>query len=120
MSKATRILTMTGMALIAGATIGSAPAMAAPSATHTTAATTQSADRVGYFRTRMQCERAGRIGEFLNRWDDYTCYRVPFGPRRGWYVLDVDWNWGHGHGFPGGGHGHGFPGGGHGHGFPGR
>jgi hypothetical protein len=116
MSKATRILTMTGVALLAGATIGAAPAVAAPASAQNTAATTQSADRVvDYYRTRLQCERAGRVGEFLNRWDGYDCRLVFFGIRRGWWALDVYWD-GNGHGWPG--HGHGWPG--HGHGWPGH
>jgi hypothetical protein len=128
------MLTMAGMALIAGATMGASPAAAAVSTSQGNTATSQVAvgqgqnqagDRAGYYRTRRSCERAGRIGEWLGRWDDYDCERVRWGIRRGWWVLDVDWNWsgGHGHGdHHGGGHGHGdhhgggHHGGGHGNG----
>ena len=111
MNKLTQILTMSGLAVIAGATIGAAPAMAADSTspTRTTAVTAQAGDRVVHFyRNRMQCERAGRVGEWLGRWDDHDCNRVWWGPRRGWYALNVQWNF-HGthHGGPiviGGGH----------------
>ena len=118
MSKTARMFTMLGLGLMAGATIGAGPALAAGSADAPAAkpATTTKVqkhgdrDRVaGYFRTRSACERVGRIGEWRDRWDDYDCDRVRFGFKRGLWALEVEQNWrggGHGHG-PFGGHGHG-------------
>ena len=125
MSKATRMLAMAGMALVAGATFSAGPAAASSStAQGTTAAkqsTTQKADAnrgrdrdwvAGYYRSRGQCERVGRIGERFDRWDDYECDRVRRGFRTLWR-LEVErdgrgnghWNNGHGKGNWGGGHG---------------
>nr|WP_221376668.1 hypothetical protein [Actinoplanes polyasparticus] len=128
MSKTARMFTMLGLGLMAGATIGAGPALAAGSADAPAAkpATTTKVqkhgdrDRVaGYFRTRSACERVGRIGEWRDRWDDYDCDRVRFGFKRGLWALEVEQNWrggGHGHG-PFGGHGgHGGHGGFGGHG----
>ena len=116
MSKATRMLAMTGMALVAGATMAAGPAAASSSAAQgATSATQQQAgnhgdrDRdwvAGYYRTRLQCERVGRIGERFDRWDDYECERVRRGFRVIWR-LDVERDW-HGGGdwdhHNGGGH----------------
>ena len=145
MNKVTRMLAITGMALAAGATIGAGPASAATSTASTASsastasagfASHQGADRrvqshsrvVGYFRGPISCNKAGRIGEWRDRWDDYTCYRVRWGFKRGWWALSVSQDGNghhgggnHGGGFPGGGnHDGGFPGGGnHDGGFPG-
>ncbi|WP_250038461.1 hypothetical protein [Paractinoplanes maris] len=120
MSKTARMFTMLGLGLMAGATIGAGPALAAGSADApaakpaTTTKVQKHGDRdrvVGYFRTRGACEQAGRIGEWRDRWDDYDCDRVRFGFKRGLWALEVEQNWrgggrghGHGHGPFGGGH----------------
>ena len=105
MSKATRMLAMTGMALVAGATMAAGPAAASSSAAQgATSATQQQAgnhgdrDRewvAGYYRSRLQCERVGRIGERFDRWDDYECERVRRHFRVIWR-LDVERNGHHG------------------------
>lgn len=130
MNRATRMLTLLGMGLMAGATVGAAPALAAdtpaPSAGKPSTVQVQKhwdndRDRVvGYYRTLRACERAGWIGERFNKWEDSDCERVRFGFRRGLWALEVEQNrWqrpGHGHGHsPWGGHGHGH-GNGHGNG----
>ena len=103
MSKATRMLAMTGMALVAGVTMAAGPAAASTStAQGATSATQQqqvNTDRgrdrewvAGYFRSRLQCERVGRIGERFDRWDDYECERVRRGFRVIWR-LDVERDW---------------------------
>jgi hypothetical protein len=120
MNKATRTLAMTGMALIAGLTLGVGPASAASSttATNTTATrTAPQADRDRLYPTLRSCLRAGRLGEIYGRWDSFDCNRIRWGSYRGWWELDVDWDWdGHG-GWPGGPHHGGWPGGPH-HGGP--
>ncbi len=127
MNKAMRMLTLVGMGLMAGATIGATPAMAADGTGQGAAAKKpvvqvqqhRGNDWVaGYYRTARACERAGWVGERFNKWDDYDCERVRFGFRRGLWALEVenDRNWfrpGHGHG-----HGPGRPG--HHHGRPGN
>jgi len=124
MGKRVRILTVVGMALVAGAGIGASPAQATTStgvAASKPAQVQVQADRdrdwvAGYYRTRRSCERAGWIGERFNRWDDYECDRAYRGFRRGWWELSVENNWyghddddynGHGGGgypYNGGGH----------------
>ena len=103
MGKRVRILTVVGMALVAGAGIGASPAQATTSTQVAAASTSQvqvQADRdrdwvAGYYRTRRACERAGWLGERFNRWDDYECDRSFWGHRRGWWELSVENNgWG--------------------------
>ena len=120
MNRATRMLTVLGMGLMAGATVGATPAMATEAATpsasksSTTVQVQQHRDReriVGFYRSLRACERAGWLGERFNKWDDYDCERVRFGFRRGLWALEVEqdtrWNRpGHGHGPWGNGHGH--------------
>jgi hypothetical protein len=105
----TRVLAMTGMALVAGATVGAGPASAAPAGTATTTHAAQGAqgadhwspghDRVvNYYRNPFSCNRAGRVGELRDSWDSHDCSRVRGGLRRGWWALTVSWdNHGHGH-----------------------
>ena len=104
MKAATRILTLAGLGLMTGATLGAAPAMASTSAPDMTArAATTTADQprrdrewvVGYFDSRRDCERVGRFGERRDRWDEYDCDRVFWGPRRGDWRLTVERSWGH-------------------------
>ena len=95
MSKATRMLAMTGMALVAGVTFSAGPAAASTSTAQGTTAAKQSTQQQaetnrgrdwvhGYYRTRSQCERVGRWGERRDRWDDYDCERVHRGFRTIW------------------------------------
>ncbi|WP_125812364.1 hypothetical protein [Actinoplanes sp. ATCC 53533] len=139
MSKATRMLAMAGMALVAGATFSAAPATASTSTAQGTTAAKQSTQQqadaargrdwvVGYYRTRRECERVGSIGERFNRWDDHECERVRRGFRtlwrleveQDWHGGGHDWNDGHGNGGPGHGNGNGGPGHGNGNGGPGH
>ena len=120
MNRATRMLTLMGMGLMAGATIGAAPALATDSAAPSAAKSSSTVkvqqhrdnDRiVGFYRSPRACERAGWLGERFNKWDDYDCERVRFGFRRGLWALEVEqdrrWNRpGHGHGPWGHGQGH--------------
>src|SRR4051794_28301060 len=99
MNKATRMLAVTGMALMTGLTLGAGPAAAASSSSATTASTTKSsaqtqADRrVQYFRSEGACERAGRLGRIHGRWIDWDCDHIRVGFRRGFWVLDVEYGW---------------------------
>jgi hypothetical protein len=106
MNRITRMLTITGLGLFAGITIGAAPAMAATNTgqgavkSSTTDATAKPGDRpAGYYDSRDECRIAGRIGDRLGRWDDWNCYPVRSGWHDGDWVLLVDYNWDHG-GFP--------------------
>lgn len=100
MNKATRLLAMTGMALVAGVTMGAGSASAA---TKTPAPGPGHEKVVGYYRSPLACERAGRIGEIRDKWESHDCTRVRFGFHRGLWKLSVSW----GHGPFGHGHGHG-------------
>ena len=99
MNRVTRVLAIAGLSLGAAVAIGAGPAQAAPSTGQTTAGSTTQArgwdddEVVGYFNSRRECERVGRIGERRDRWDDYDCDRVRGGFGRGTWVLEVsDWN----------------------------
>jgi len=101
MSKATRTLAMTGMALITGSTLGIGPAAASTSTIQGTGASTQGAqqqaasprDRIhDYYRSYRQCRWAGQRGEHRGWWYDYDCYRVRWGQWRGWYALEIQRN----------------------------
>ncbi|WP_203816203.1 hypothetical protein [Paractinoplanes ferrugineus] len=96
------------------AATSAAPAPAADKAgTQASAKHGPSSTRIaGYYRSPIACHNAGRIGDWQNRWDSYTCYRVPFGFKRGYFALQVRWDR---FGFPG--HRPGFPVH-HGPGFP--
>ena len=101
MGKRVRILTVVGMALVAGVGIGASPAQATTStgvAASKPAQVQVQTDRdrdwvAGYYRTRRACERAGWIGERFNRWDDYECDYEYRGWRRGWWELSVESYW---------------------------
>jgi hypothetical protein len=88
-----------GLGLAAGVAMGVGPAQAATTTGQASArATTTQAqgtwddgDVVGYYSTLRRCERAGRIGEWRDRWDDYDCYRVRWGLNRGAWALEVDY-----------------------------
>ncbi|MBU2669241.1 hypothetical protein KOI35_37590 [Actinoplanes bogorensis] len=112
MNRISRMLTVTGLGLLAGVTMGAGPAMAATStdAGASKAGASSQADRrdrvVGYYNSYRACDLAGRIGERFDRWDDYDCERVGFGFHRR-YALEVswdrDWRWfdrDRGHGRP--------------------
>src|SRR3954471_12171603 len=91
MNKATRMLAVTGMTLLAGLTFGATPALAGSASV--TAGTTAGqaapgADHVqDHFWNLRDCLRSGRWGERRGDWDSYRC-------RRDWngrgYVLLVD------------------------------
>ena len=138
MNRITRMLTMTGLGLVAGITMGAGPAMAAPGADQGTAQSKASAstttvevgapwggDRlVGYFRNLRTCLRAGNFGEDRGYWDEFDCERVRAGFHRSRWALVVDDNdWGHGWpgNWPGNWVGQWWPGHGHGQGgWPGH
>jgi hypothetical protein len=79
MNKATRILAVTGMSLLAGLTFGATPALAGSSsvATNTTVEqmTPQAGHDEGHYRSFRDCERAGRWGVWQDDWEHYRCNR---------------------------------------------
>ena len=98
MNKATRLLAMTGMAVAAGLTMGAGPASAAPATPAPGHGHVQ-----GYFDNPLACQRAGRVGELRDRWDEHDCNKVRFGLHRGQWALQVSWdqhNGPFGHGRP--------------------
>ena len=113
MNRITRMLTMSGLGLLAGATMVAGPAMAsagtAQGAAKSASTVTQapSSDRswvAGVYRSYRACVIAGRIGERIGRWDDFDCERRGFGFRTR-FVLEVEedggW-WGNDRGHHGG------------------
>ncbi|GIF19039.1 hypothetical protein BJ973_006087 [Actinoplanes tereljensis] len=126
MNKVARMIVMSGMAAAAAVAFSAGPAAAASDTAAPAApkSTTKVADKpapfgtriAGYYRSPIACNRAGRVGEWRNQWDNYRCYPVRFGFKRGYWALQVSWNHG---GFPGHHGPIGFPG--HpGPGFPGH
>ena len=109
MNRLIRMLTISGVGLVAGAAIGAGPAMAtsstAPSAAQPSTTSTAAGqahrdwdrDRAyDYFDSRWDCERAGRWGERRDRWEDYDCEYVRHGRHRGDYALFVEYDrWNH-------------------------
>ena len=99
MKRIARMLAFAGVGLAAGVALGSGSAQAAPNTTPAgtqgTGAQTQAYwndDVVGYFGSLRRCERVGRFGEWRGRWDDYDCRRVYWGPHRGDWRLEVDYD----------------------------
>jgi hypothetical protein len=144
MNRITRLLAMTGIGLAAGVAIAGPAQAATAGSGHSASASAAGShafwndddDVVGYFNSPIRCERAGRIGEIRDRWDDYDCNRVSFGFHRGDWELSVSYcddnhgngPWGHDNGWHrpgpfggpfGGPGGHGPFGGPGGHGGPG-
>jgi hypothetical protein len=106
MNKVTRMFTMTGLAVAAGLAMGVGPAVAAPAAPAAKGSAVQVQDHrfnhrerlVDFYRSPQACFRAGKVGEFRNKWDKFTCERVKRGPKRGWVALKVSSDFkSHGH-----------------------
>jgi len=121
MNRITRLLAIAGLGVGAAIALAGPAQAATGNAAHSASASVKADwndndDVVGYFDSPRDCERAGRIGEISNRWDDYDCNRVYFGFHRGDWELSVSdgdhWGGGFHHGGPFGGPFHG----GHDHG----
>jgi len=100
MIKTVRMIALTGAAVAAGLSLAAGPASAAPAAAAGQAAASVQADHkwqpshskvVGYYHTMGACVRAGRIGEFRKKWDDFDCDKVRRGFHRNRYALSVSW-----------------------------
>ena len=115
MNRIVRMLAITGLGVTAGATIGAGAAQAATTtnqdSTHRVVAQSRThfddTEIVGYFNSPLRCERAGRIGELRDQWEDYDCNRVRYGFRRGAWALQVTYD--NGNGWWHGGFGRGCP-----------
>ena len=100
MNKATRLLVTTGMAIVAGATMGVGAASASPKTPDAPAAVQAAKpgpgwnnDRVvGYYGSPRFCNFFGQRGENRNRWDDYRCIYQRRGPHHGQFALLVSWD----------------------------
>ncbi|MEU4217282.1 hypothetical protein [Actinoplanes sp. NPDC026623] len=102
MNKATRI-TVVGLGLLAGATLGMGPAQASSStgqAAASSSVVSQQGDRyfdddgvVGYYRGIRPCRGAGFYGERVGAWSNFECQFVRWGIRRGAWALVVDDNY---------------------------
>ena len=87
MNKISKALVMTGMALVAGATMSAGPAFAASAAPAAPQSATVKAPAhaqvVGFYRSVFACHAAGQQGERRDRWADHSCVQVRTGFRRG-------------------------------------
>ena len=103
MNKATRI-TVVGLGLLAGATLGMGPAQASNStgqAAASSSVVSQQSDRyfdddnvVGYYRFLPNCRQAGFYGQRVGAWRNYRCVFVRWGIRRGaWALVVADNYW---------------------------
>ncbi|GAB2628754.1 hypothetical protein Aab01nite_21520 [Paractinoplanes abujensis] len=106
MKKTMRVVAASGLGLMAGLTMVAGPAQAAGATAQSDSKPAAQKgfgrdDIVGYFRSPVVCEVAGRLGERQGRWEDYDCEFVHVGFRRGGWVLraeECDLGWGgHGH-----------------------
>jgi hypothetical protein len=105
MHKIVRTLTMAGLGLLAGASLG-APALASDSGAKSTGKSSgtqvqQGWDRTyvqGYYRTLRGCKKVGAVGDWAGKWDNPRCFPVRIGFRRGLWALKVQKEWrGNGH-----------------------
>ncbi|NMO54252.1 hypothetical protein HH310_24090 [Actinoplanes sp. TBRC 11911] len=103
MNKITRVLTMSGIGLVA-AVMMAGPAQASTASaqpvTKSVASQTDKAqqhrDRVvvaGYFSSRWDCQREGRKGKWIGRWNHYDCDFLRLGLRGGTWRLLVERDW---------------------------
>ncbi|XVU22075.1 hypothetical protein ACQPZJ_33050 [Actinoplanes sp. CA-054009] len=103
MNRITRMLMVSGLGVVAAATLGAGPAMAATgsssnAATQATSSTAKHWDDddervVGYYRDYRRCVIAGRIGERFDRWDDFECERVGWNFHRRYVLVVEDNDW---------------------------
>ncbi|WIM98938.1 hypothetical protein ACTOB_002560 [Actinoplanes oblitus] len=98
MNKLMRGLAMSGFAVAAGLAISAGPATASSAAPQPAAKASANAhlrDRIiDFYRSPMACHRAGRIGEWRDRWEDHDCIPIRHGFRRGYWALKVYYGWG--------------------------
>jgi hypothetical protein len=128
MNKVMRGFVMSGVAVAAGLAVSAGPAAAADAAPQPSAKTSAAEkapakawvrDRiVDFYRSPMACHRAGRFGEWRDRWEEHDCIPIRHGFRRGWWALKV--YYGHGPGDFHDGRGHDHDGRGHDHDGPGH
>jgi hypothetical protein len=93
------MLTMTGIGLVAGLTVGAGPAMAAPGASQASTQSGASASKsqasyernVGVYGSWTECQWDGQLGEQFGQWDEYDCEPIGGGA----FVLEVSYDsWG--------------------------
>ena len=100
MMKTVRMIALTGAAVAAGLSLGAGPASATPATPAGPAAASVQADHkwqpsrsrlIGYYRSPGACVKAGRIGEFRKKWDDFDCDKVHRGFHRNQFALTASW-----------------------------
>ncbi|XVV09269.1 hypothetical protein ACQP2X_31045 [Actinoplanes sp. CA-131856] len=97
MNRITRMLMVSGLGVVAAATLGAGTAVASTGSTAPQATTNQAKhwddddERVvGYYRDFRRCVIAGRLGERFDRWDDAECVRIGYGFRSRWALVVED------------------------------
>jgi hypothetical protein len=116
MNKMTRALVMTGVAVATGVTVAAGPATAVSTTTTPGARPAvaqkqdfQRRDRIfGFYNSPRTCHKIGRIGQWRNQWQRYSCFKVYRGFHSGDWALKVyyGWNYNHGNKHWSGGKGH--------------
>ncbi|BEL07556.1 hypothetical protein Q0Z83_057470 [Actinoplanes sichuanensis] len=119
MNKMTRALVMTGAAVAAGVSVAAGPAAAGPaagpaavrSAPVAPAGVTsvapqkpsfQRSDRIfGFYNSPRTCHKIGRMGQWKNQWQRYSCFKVYRGFHSGEWALKVYYGWNYHHGSKG-------------------
>ncbi|MDI6100771.1 hypothetical protein QLQ12_19350 [Actinoplanes sp. NEAU-A12] len=103
MNKMTRAIVMTGAAVAAGLTVAAGPAAASPATASTatasevgskTAVTQQQdfkrRDRIfGFYNSPRTCHKIGKLGQWKNQWERYSCFKVYRGFHSGDWALKV-------------------------------
>jgi hypothetical protein len=112
MNKMTRAIAMTGAAVAAGVTMAAGPAAASPATGAVSVTTTASAkpapaqkqgfqrrDRIyGFYNSPRTCHKIGRMGQWRNQWQRYSCFKVYRGFHSGDWALKVHYGWNYNHG----------------------
>lgn len=112
MNKMTRAIAMTGAAVAAGVSMTAGPVAAAPAAGPVAAVATVSArpaappkpsfqrrDRIfGFYNSPRTCHKIGRMGQWKNQWQRYSCFKVYRGFHSGDWALKVYYGWNYNHG----------------------
>ncbi|MFC4070935.1 hypothetical protein [Actinoplanes subglobosus] len=115
MNKMTRAIAMTGVAVAAGVTVAAGPAAASPGTTAAPAVYSaavasakpaappkqsfQRRDRIfGFYNSPRTCHKIGRIGQWKNQWQRYSCFKVYRGFHSGDWALKVYYGWNYNHG----------------------
>jgi hypothetical protein len=109
MNKMTRAIVMTGAAVAAGITMAAGPAAASPATTSAPSVSQgdvkvqqqdfKRRDRIyGFYNSPRTCHKIGKVGQWKNQWQRYSCFKVYRGFHSGDWALKVYYGWNYNHG----------------------